>query len=632
MKKYHEICIEKKYGKYLFNNEFNFKKIGNYSKTSLFNDKEFCSQNKNTREINDNKNLFASITNDINDPFLNESKININDNPFLSNINKNHNFTMKFTAEQTSNSFMKLSSKITLNNHSISNFIEKNFDSKFDIYDNNEDLFTNSFIKSDILYNDGIINTFSSPNFNNYSDKKIKEIENSLTSKKINNDKKEEIQQNKNSNSIISNILSEKENIVIEALISLDKDFNKNDNNDFNLEVYKFENIYKIDKNISSSEEIIEFEQKVNINKFIEKRIMKYYNYYKKNKTYKLDENQVEIQNLENEINNVILLEENNEKFLFFSFKSIVMGLYNLIIIWLSNSYFKSFLNKIKEKKLSIEDYEYLNLDIFIELMDKYNIIKDICQSLEKDFKKIIINFQGKKKIKFCLCELLTDLYWDYLFKIHQINIIFTKGYSFNNDKKNVLFEEAKHSMKAIIDILIVCDSSYKKNIGEILDLPFIKKENIFLMSYIIKFKKSANPFEIKKLCSEQNNENNKKIKNEKIEQSINCNKNKKNNENKNTENFSLEEVYKYIQGDNEGKKGKKKNKKRQKKKKNKNEDIYNKENEINNKENNVDNIYSQTDPIVEEYIQYFIEFNKNNINCTKIKPVLSQEWIQSIS
>ena len=51
-------------------------------------------------------------------------------------------------------------------------------------------------------------------------------------------------------------------------------------------------------------------------------------------------------------------------------------------------------------------------------------------------------------------------------------------------------------------------------------------------MSYIIKFKKSANPFEIKKLCDEQINENSKKIK---IEKSKNCNKNKKGNENKNT-------------------------------------------------------------------------------------------------
>ena len=613
MKKYHEICIEKKYGKYLFSNEFNFKKIDNNSKSSLFNNKDLSIEDKNSQEFNDNKNLFDPILNDINDPFLNDSKIDINDNPFLSNFNKNHNFTMKFTAEQTSDSFLKFSSKITINNN-ISNFIDNNFEPKFDIYDNNEGFFSNSLNKSDILYNNGILNTFSSPKFNSYCDKKNKDIENIFTKKKFNNDQKEETKQNKNNDSIISNILSDKENIVIEALISLDKDYHKNDiddiNNEFILEEFKFENIYSIDIKKSSKEEIIEYEQKININDFIDKRIMQYYHFYKKNKTYRLEENQIEIKNFESEINNILILEDNNEHFLFFSFKSIVIGLYNLIIIWLSNSYFKSFLNKIKETKLSFEDNKNLNLDIFIELMDKYNIIKDICQSLEKDFKKIIDNFQGKKKIKFCLCELLTDLYWDYLFKIHPTNIIFTKGYSFTNDKKNIIFEEAKHSMKAIIDILIVCDSSYKKNLGEILDLPYMKKENIFLMSYIIKFKKNANPFEIKKLCDEQNNENSKKLKNE---QSTNCSKNKKDKEKKNTENFSLEEVYKYIQEESENKKGKKKNRKRQKKKKNKNEDSQKKENE-NNINDNEGDINSQTDPIVEEYIKYFIEFNKNNI------------------
>ena len=304
------------------------------------------------------------------------------------------------------------------------------------------------------------------------------------------------------------------------------------------------------------------------------------------------------------------------------------MGINNLIINWLSNSYFKVYLNKIKEKQISFEDNNKINLDIFIKLMDKYNIIKDICQFLEKDFKKIIDNFQTKKKLKFCLCELLTDLYWDYLFKIHPINIIFTKGYSLDNIKNNVIFEEAKHSMKVIIDILIVNDTSFKKDIGELLDLPYMNKDKIFLMSYIIKFKKNANPFEITKLSVEENIDNKKENK----DNSTNCNKNKKNNENKNTDNFSLEEVYKYIQGENDNKKGKKKNKKRQKKKKNKNEEISNKENENNNNDNKDNNNYEPVDPIVEEFRQYFIEYNKNNIKSTKIKPFISQEWIKSIS
>ena len=99
--------------------------------------------------------------------------------------------------------------------------------------------------------------------------------------------------------------------------------------------------------------------------------------------------------------------------------------------------------------------------------MEKYNKIKDICPFLEKDFKEIIENFQQKKNIKFCLCELLTDIYWDYVFKIHKINYMFTSCYKLENNKNIVIFEEAKHAMKSIIDILIVNDIPYKKNIGE---------------------------------------------------------------------------------------------------------------------------------------------------------------------
>ena len=380
-----------------------------------------------------------------------------------------------------------------------------------------------------------------------------------------------------------------------------------------------------MDSKYSSLEEILVVEQKKNMYEIINYRINQYYNFYKKYKTYELKDKD-ELKDFKGKISDILLFEQGNEVFKFFSFKSIVIGLYILVINWLSNSHFKIYLDHIKEKNNSMENNNNsdtstnnsLNLDIFIELMDKYNTIKDICSFLEKDFKDIIDNFQQKANIKFCLCELLTDLYWDYVFKIHDINNLFTSGYSIDNIKKNIIFEEAKHSMKMIIDILIVYETPYKKNIGEILDLPYMKNnKNAYLMSYIIKIKKSANPFDIKNSCipSDDNSKNNKKTNTE-----VKKEKNTKINEKKNTENFSLDEIYKYIQGDSDSKKGKKKN--RKKKKKNKNED---KENENNN---NVETI----DPVVEEFIKYFIEFNRKNINCVKIKPVISQEWIESIS
>ena len=623
MKKFNEVCLEKRLGKYLFSKELYSKKSKNISKSPPITTEEKSPESKYDKDkvkkiINPlayDDNLFIPIFNDNNDPFLFESNINLKDNPFLSSIEKNSHFTMKVEAEKKANSFMKITSKITINNNRY-NPGDNSFEQKLDT-----SLFNDAFINTDILYDEGILNAFSVTNQNVVSNNKSKE---NITNTKIINNT-----ENKNNDNSLDN-LSEKERIVIEALKTLDKEYYKDgkdykDNFEMNIEENSFESIYNLDSKFSSLEEILVVEQKKNMYEIINYRINQYYNFYKKYKTYDLKEKD-ELKDFKEKISDIILFEQDNEVFKFFSFKSIVIGLYILVINWLSNSHFKIYLDHIKEKNTSMENNNNsdgsptnnLNLDIFIELMDKYNTIKDICSFLEKDFKDIIDNFQQKANIKFCLCELLTDLYWDYVFKIHDINNLFTSGYSIDNIKKNIIFEEAKHSMKMIIDILIVYETPYKKNIGEILDLPYMKNnKNAYLMSYIIKIKKSANPFDIKSSCipNDDNSKNNKKTNTE-----VKKEKNTKINEKKNTENFSLDEIYKYIQGDSDSKKGKKKN--RKKKKKNKNED---KENENNN---NVETI----DPVVEEFIKYFIEFNRKNINCVKIKPVISQEWIESIS
>ena len=629
MKTYHDIAFEKKFGKFILTKELNLKKRKNKTKSPLSNtasdspisDKE-NSYHKYKKSIEfNNSNIF--IQNNNNAPFLFESNIDINDNPFLSNISKSHHFSMKLSKEKSSTSYMKITKKISINEN-ISDFMDNDFSQKFD-FNNNKSLFGNSIENDDIFYNESILNTFTNTNFNINFNKKNKDKEiTSNEEKKINNDLEEIKKNNSNTNNSLINI-SEKDNIVIEALNALDKDYNKEEkeDNDLNFELKEidFEKISIKGQKSYMLNETNEFKEIKIIFELIDKRIKQYYNYYKKNKTYKLDENQEMQEKFKIDIQNILSLELTNEKYLFLSFKTIVISLYNLVINWLSNSHFKIYLNRIKEKNISYENNN-INLDIFIELMDKYNTIKDICPFLEKDFKEIIDNFQNKTKNKFCLCELLTDLYWDYLFKIHEINKVFTIGYTLDNIKKNIIFEEAKHAMKAIIDILIVYDSSYKKNIGEILNLPYMEKETIFLMTYIIKFKTNANPFVIKNPCFDKNNNNRQENKNN--EDLIN--KNKKNGDNKNTENFSLEEVYKYIQGNNDSKKGKKKNKKRQKKKKNKSDDY----------ENNLDTFdlkyNDEADPVVEEFIQYFTEFNKSNSDFVKIKPIISQEWIKSIS
>ena len=595
MKFPHEFFLEKKLGKYLFSKDLKIPKRNKSRSPSSSNSADDIENLKIDKKLDlfdkkDNNKLFGK------NHILFESKLKMSENPFLSSVKKNQNFTNKSLIEKGGDVFMKLSSKIIINDN-LSDFIENN-------------LFDDAFINSDIFTNNEILN-------------------NDLKNNKINNDKKEENQ--KNAFIAPAGNIIDKEKIVIEALAALDKDYmNNKDKNlvmikleDFDIEKNYFEEIFEINTKESDSEEKkLEYKQKKHVYETIDNRIKLYYNYYRKNKSYKINETEIELNNYKKEITDILAIETLNENYLFFGFKSIVISLYLLIIRRLSNSHFKIYLNSIKE--------DNINLDIFIELMEKYNTLKDICPFLEKDFKEMIEIYQQKKDVKFCLCELLTDLYWDYVFKIHKINNMFISCYKLDNIKKNVIFEEAKHAMKSIIDILIVNDTSYKKNIGEQLKLPYMKKENLFLMCYINKSKKIVNPFEIKNPFIERidknlekENSNSEKINSTEVKNTSLLNfkdtgQDKKAENNKNPENLSLEEVYKYIVGDmsNENKKHKKKN--RKKKKKNKTEEIQ---------------IVQTFDPIVDEFIQYFIEFNKNNCeHYTKIRPNISEEWIKSLS
>ena len=595
MKFPHEFFLEKKLGKYLFSKDLKIPKRNKSRSPSSSNSSDDIENLKIDKKLDlfdkkDNNKLFGK------NHILFESKLKMSENPFLSSVKKNQNFTNKSLIEKGRDVFMKLSSKIIINDN-LSDFIENN-------------LFDDAFINSDIFTNNEILN-------------------NDLKNNKINNDKKEETQ--KNPFIAPAGNIIDKEKIVIEALAALDKDYmNNKDKNlvmikleDFDIEKNYFEEIFEINTKESDSEEKkLEYKQKKHVYETIDNRIKLYYNYYRKNKSYKINETEIELNNYKKEITDILAIETLNENYLFFGFKSIVISLYLLIIRRLSNSHFKIYLNSIKE--------DNINLDIFIELMEKYNTLKDICPFLEKDFKEMIEIYQQKKDVKFCLCELLTDLYWDYVFKIHKINNMFISCYKLDNIKKNVIFEEAKHAMKSIIDILIVNDTSYKKNIGEQLKLPYMKKENLFLMCYINKSKKIVNPFEIKNPFIERidknlekENSNNEKINSTEVKNTSLLNfkdteQDKNSENNKNPENLSLEEVYKYIVGDmsNENKKHKKKN--RKKKKKNKTEEIQ---------------IVQTFDPIVDEFIQYFIEFNKNNCeHYTKIRPNISEEWIKSLS
>ena len=651
MKKSHEICFEKKFSKYLFSKDLDLVKnkskspsVATATDSPESNHEKDFKKSRKSAEHNDTTNIFVPILNDENELFSFESKTTINDD-FLSNIKQNHFFTMKlqktdsplkpslFNSNIKTDSYVKISGKLSVNNN-LSNFKDTNinsnyFDLKSDISNN---LFSNSLINADLY--DSFLNSISASSSNSNSSSNIKNsLENNSQTPKHSEDNERDMP----NNTIYSlNNLSQKERIVIEALMELKKDnltkeYDDIDCIDFDLEEYY---INKKNKNITSSfssEEDSNFEK--NVNDFIDKRIKLYYKNFVNSQPHSLEEKKCEIIKFNNEIKKILLKEkEKKSEFCFIGFKSIVMSLFSLIIDITSHINFKIHLNKINNKEKPILSFiNDKNLLIFTDLLEKYKKIKDICPFIQKDFKDIIDNFQTQKKMDFSLCDLFTDLYWDHIFKINNINNKFINAYTlsdFNFDDHTHKSEvEPKKSMDEIIDILISCSFPYKKKLGEILNLPCIKNENIFLTSYILDSKQNLKYIESLPMPSatEKNNENifdnkNEEEKNNKNIKNININKQQKDNKEKITDNFSsLDELYNYIQGDNE-QKGKKKSKKHKKKKKNKNDGDKNTKEE--------ENI---PDPVVEEFIQYFKDFNKKNEGCIKIKPKFTEKWLKSL-
>jgi hypothetical protein len=650
MKKSKEIYIEKTIGKYIYSEKLSLFKSKSKSRsltTSIDSHKsnhiEKCKKHRKSSDDKTPK-IFFPFIKDKKGLFSIKTKSDLLKSPFLSNFKENHIFSMKLTNNESklgpslfetdinSNSFVKVRGKITVNN-SVSEFTETDintniFDIKSDFIkkNNKNNFFNNTFLNNEIY--DTFLNSISGSSSNSNSSSNINNLKNKNNAeKKVSKTDYKDINNIDSLNSINNN-LSDKEKVVIGALIELNKyNFTKREEEidvfEFDLEEYYFNKKYKNIISSYSSEEDLEFEK--NVYEFVDNRIKLYYKTFKNTKPHNLEEKKNDIKKFNNEIKKILMYEKKIPNLSCIGFKSIVMSLFSLIIDLLSNS------SIIHFKKISLEEEEKISFEnnknylVFIDLITKYNKIKEICPYIEKDFTEIIDNFQNEKKMKISLSNLFTDLYWDHVFKNHSISYKFTNGYIYNNFKKNISNEESKNAMDKIIDILINCEIPYKKNIGELLSLPYMNKENVFLMDLINKSKKTVNPFEIKnpfiiqkdKNLETEKNNNDKKINdNDNEKETV---KEKKIEENKNTENFTLDEVYKYIVGDskNENKKHKKKNKNRKKKKKNKNEEIK---------------ITEEVDPVVEEFIQYFIEYQQDYVPQTKIKPVISEEWIKSIS
>ena len=626
------ISIEQKYGKYLFDKKIKTKKILT-KQISIQTKEEDIKKDLESqlKEANEEKKKFIQIIQSFEDP-LSQDNINLENISFFSDIKTpDSELTIQLKEELPKIRDDSIKSDFIYNIHKDINLM---------------DLKNNYFIEP--LLNNFKFNRKNVKIINNENKK------NSNKNEEENKDEKEETKEEQNEkeddhkekDDIEAKI--KRKNIIIKSLIYFNRDITadgienfKKRTPDYNKSKYEEDN--KLEKNIYIK---------------IEDRIREILNKSKSDKLSLLREFE------NNYLLRITNFEKKSENYKYLCIKGIIIGLINIINDWAGKEYLKC----TDEKK----DYE--NGDIFIVIFEKYEILKKICSYLEKDFKSFIDNFKESNKLEFNLIDLFSDIFWDYIFRIREINIFFTNNY--NNDKIN---EKLNEVMENIINILININLPYKKLFGEILNMNCIKQEKIYLMNYINKYKKSL----IKSNNNNENNENklhnssssdkilNKNLneiekeenKNENIEEeekdnnkNVNISNENINNSNddcnnisnsisndtnekeidlslgkslsmdassnKLTDKDSLEKVYNYIlYGESESSKKKQKRKHKKKKK--------NKKNIVSEDENTEDTI----DPVVEEYKNYINDLNKNcTQNYRKIKPKIKEEWINYIS
>ena len=633
MKLSQTISIEQKYGKYLFDKKI--RKNNLITKTTIKEEKTISKKTfeSDINEIKEEKKKFIQIIQSFEDPSI--SDVTLENLAFLSDIKSSDSkFTIQLKEELPKISHEDIKSEF------LSNALNEVHD---DI--NLIDLKKNYIIEP-------LINKYKYKNYENINNANITEkIEKKDDKKKENNNEEEEIMKNKRKVIIKSLIYFNKDNIVngIENFKRRIPDLNKS----------KFEKDNTFEKNVYSK---------------IEDRIREYLNKYKCEKLSQLRDFE------NNYIMKIINFQKKSLNYKYIFIKGIIIGLINIINDWLGKEYLRS-----------LEDNQANNDkdDFILDCYEKYEILKKICYFLEKDFSLFIDNFKDNNKLEFKFINLFSDIFWDYVFRIKDINIYFTK-----NCVIEKLDEKVNETMNNITNILYNIDLSYKKMFGDLLNITCIKSENIFLMDYVIKYRnpsnnKNVNLKENKNINNinerKENNElhkssscemilnnkidcieNNKRKKEEKIEDNKNIiNDNKEDNKNNsnnvsedistNDYNNNINKSYNDIEDNkmdlNLGKSysmdicNNKLNdkdslekvynyilygeneKKKQKKKHKKRRKNKNSNSII--MEENIDPI----DPIVEEYKNYINNIYKNRSGyIKKIKPKINQEWINSLT
>ena len=428
-----------------------------------------------------------------------------------------------------------------------------------------------------------------------------------------------------------TNIIQEKKNmIIIKALIYLNKDDT----------IYNIENFKKRfpDLNKSKNEEDNKFEKNIYIR--IEDRIREYLNKIKLDKLSQLKSiDSIYLQKLMD-------FPKKSDKYKYICIKGIIIGLLNIINVMIGKEYLKL---QDDQKNEELEKGSFI-----LEIFDKYEIMEKINYCIEKDFSNFINNFKEENNLQFNFIDLVSDIFWDYVFRIKEINKFFSNNYGSENinTKLNETFDK-------IVDILIKIDLPYKKIIGEILDISCIKKEKFYLMEYIIKYKNPPNKDKTKEKDKEENikkssqndeeinnkednkeEEEKKEIKEEKKEINnisdeissidlddkkldINLNIGKSFSmdlsKSKLSDKDSIEKVYNYIlygEDENEKKKTKKKHKKR-------------KRNKINVSEEKE----KLNDDVVEDFKNFLNDLNSKRPTdyIKKINPKINKDWLKNI-
>ena len=177
-----------------------------------------------------------------------------------------------------------------------------------------------------------------------------------------------------------------------------------------------------------------------------------------------------------------------------------------------------------KKIEFDMEKIENLNLieaNIFEDIYKDFVVQSNICSSeLEEYFKQSLNSFRDKYQMNFTLSELYTDIFWNSIFHNKKLCTLFINSY-FNED----IYGDIKIYLNKILKIIFCAQIPLKHQIVELLGLNELENnEEIDLMTLIVN-KKNYNHAKIIKAEKEKENINKKNQKKIEEENTINTNK-----------------------------------------------------------------------------------------------------------